>query len=221
MLTLTSVRNRNPPSNIPYMTSYGGYKAAWLAICRIIRKYDGPDANGKAFHANSLYPAHTLSGSSAVMAPSQTTAEYSAGGVVFRPTESGYEFVAVQRARHGDWSLPKGHIEAGESKEEAAIREVKEETGIEARIVGDLQEVVYFYRRSKEGLTRKSVQYYLMEALTDELGGPNWEVSESRWVDMTKADSLLSYANDKATIGLALKALDEMTTGENSSLRSE
>jgi 8-oxo-dGTP diphosphatase len=128
------------------------------------------------------------------MPPSQTTAEYSSGGVVYRRGENGYEFVAVQRARHGDWSLPKGHLEEGESREEAAIREVKE---------------VYFYRRRKEGLTRKSVYYYLMEALTDKLGGPNWEVSEARWVPMSEADSLLSYANDKGTIRLALKALDE------------
>ena len=155
------------------------------------------------------------------MPPSQTTAEYSSGGVVFRRTETGYEFVAVQRARHGDWSLPKGHLEAGESKEEAAIREVKEETGIVARIVGDLQEVVYFYRRRKEGLTRKSVQYYLMEAVTDELGPPNWEVSEARWVPMSEADGILSYANDKETIRLALKALDERSTTTDSSLRSE
>src|SRR5687767_11066935 len=146
------------------------------------------------------------------MPPSQATAEYSSGGVVYRQAASGYEFVAVQRARHGDWSLPKGHIEKGESKEEAALREVQEETGIEARIVGDLQEVVYFYRRPKQGLTRKSVQYYLMEALTDDLGGPNWEVSESRWVPMSEADSLLSYANDRQTIQLALAALDGRPT---------
>jgi len=146
------------------------------------------------------------------MVSSKTTAEYSSGGVVYRRTETGYEFVAVQRARHGDWSLPKGHIEKGESKEEAALREVKEETGIEARIVSDLQEVVYFYKRPKQGLTRKSVYYYLMEALTDDLGGPNWEVSESRWVLMSEADGLLSYANDKKTVQQALKALDERPT---------
>lgn len=143
------------------------------------------------------------------MSPSQATAEYSSGGVVYRRTETGYEFVAVQRARHGDWSLPKGHIEKGESKEEAALREVKEETGIEARIVGDLREVVYFYKRPKQGLTRKSVYYYLMEALTYDLGGPNWEVFESRWVPMSEAGDLLSYANDKQTVQQALKALDE------------
>ena len=146
------------------------------------------------------------------MVSSKTTSEYSSGGVVYRRTETGYEFVAVQRARHGDWSLPKGHIEKGESKEEAALREVKEETGIEARIVSDLQEVVYFYKRPKQGLTRKSVYYYLMEALTDDLGGPNWEVSESRWVLMSEADGLLSYANDKKTVQQALKALDERPT---------
>ncbi len=155
------------------------------------------------------------------MTPSQTTAEYSSGGVVYRRSETGYEFVAVQRARHGDWSLPKGHLEAGESREEAAIREVREEAGIEARIVCDLQEVVYFYRRAREGLTRKSVYYYLMEAVIDELGGPNWEVSEARWVPMSKADSLLSYANDKGTIRLAVKALDEGPVRTDSSLRSE
>ena len=146
------------------------------------------------------------------MTTPKTTSEYSAGGVVYRRAEAGYEFVAVQRARHGDWSLPKGHIEKGESKEEAALREVKEETGIEAHIVADLQEVVYFYRRPKQGLTRKSVHYYLMEALTYNLGGPNWEVSESRWVPMSDADGLLSYANDKETIRLALVALDSNPT---------
>lgn len=143
------------------------------------------------------------------MTTPKTTSEYSSGGVVYRRAETGYEFVAVQRARHDDWSLPKGHIEKGESKEEAALREVKEETGIEARIVSELQEVVYFYKRPKQGLTRKSVYYYLMEALTYDLGGPNWEVSESLWVPMSEADDLLSYANDKQTVKQALAALDD------------
>jgi len=137
------------------------------------------------------------------MTSSQVTSEYSAGGVVYRGDAGAYEFVAVQRARHGDWSLPKGHIEAGESREQAAIREVKEETGIDAHIIGDLGEVIYFYRRPRQGLTRKSVYHFLMEASSHELGGPNWEVAEARWVPMAEADTLLSYQNDKQIINKA------------------
>jgi 8-oxo-dGTP diphosphatase len=135
--------------------------------------------------------------------------EYSAGGVVYRRTENGYDIVAVQRARHEDWSLPKGHIEAGESREQAALREVKEETGLDAQIVGDLGEVVYFYRRKNEGLVRKSVYHFLMEATSDKLGNPNWEVSEIRWVPITEAHTLLSYENDK---GVVRKAQSLLTT---------
>ncbi len=135
--------------------------------------------------------------------------EYSAGGVVYRRSAEGHDIVAVQRARHGDWSLPKGHIEAGESREQAALREVKEETGLDAKIVGELGEIVYFYRRREEGLVRKSVYHYLMEAVSDKLGKPNWEVSEVRWVPITEAHTLLSYDNDK---GVVRKAHALLTT---------
>ena len=143
------------------------------------------------------------------MSSTGVISEYSAGGVVYRRTEWGYDIVAVQRARHEDWSLPKGHIEAGESREQAPLREVKEETGLDAKIVGDLGEVVYFYRRREEGLVRKSVYHYLMEATSDKLGNPNWEVSEVRWVPITEAHTLLSYENDK---GVVRKAQALLTT---------
>jgi 8-oxo-dGTP diphosphatase len=133
----------------------------------------------------------------------QVTSEYSAGGVVYRHNGAGYEIVAVQRARHDDWSLPKGHIEAGESREQAAIREVKEETGLDAQVVTLLGEVVYFYRRPRQGLTRKTVYHYLMEALSHDLGGPNWEVAEVRWLPITEAHTLLSYENDKQIVNKA------------------
>src|SRR5437868_15444060 len=115
------------------------------------------------------------------MAPRKVTSEYSAGGVVYRRNEAGYDIVAVNRARHTDWSLPKGHVEEGETREQAAVREVKEETDIDARIVAPLGEITYFFMSKKEGLIKKSVYYFLMEATSTELGGPNWEVSEARW----------------------------------------
>jgi 8-oxo-dGTP pyrophosphatase MutT (NUDIX family) len=113
----------------------------------------------------------------------------------------------VQRARHGDWSLPKGHIEKGETREEAAIREVEEETGIQARILKPIEDIVYFYRRKNGALIRKTVYHFLMEALTEELGGPNSEVSEARWVSLKEAQNLLSYANDKGVVRKAKELL--------------
>lgn len=135
--------------------------------------------------------------------------------MVYRRNGAGYEIVAVQRARHDDWSLPKGHIEAGESREQAAIREVKEETGLDAQVVTPIGEVVYFYRRPRQGLTRKTVYHYLMEALSHDLGGPNWEVSEVRWVPISEAHTLLSYENDKQMVNKA-QALLEVGAGSNS-----
>lgn len=134
--------------------------------------------------------------------------EYSAGGVVYRAIEGkGWEIVAVQRARHGDWSLPKGHVEAGETKEQAAIREVKEETGIDARIFYHLGRIQYYFRKPSGALVRKHVDYYLMHAETEELGPPNWEVSEARWVPIQEARNLLSYSKDKEIVTKALVEL--------------
>jgi 8-oxo-dGTP pyrophosphatase MutT (NUDIX family) len=138
-----------------------------------------------------------------------TQNEYSSGGVVFRPRADGkgWDIVAVQRARHGDWSLPKGHIESGETRQQAAIREVKEESGIDAHVIHPLGEVDYFFRKSGGGLVHKTVYHFLLEATNDNLGGPNWEVSEARWVDINHADELLTYAKDKDVVAMALAEL--------------
>ncbi|HKP52792.1 MAG TPA: NUDIX hydrolase [Chloroflexia bacterium] len=144
------------------------------------------------------------------MSRPQTIHEYSSGGVVYRSTPGGYEFVAVHRARHTDWSLPKGHVEPGETKEEAAVREVKEETGLDARIIAPIAEVVYYYRRGKGSdsvLVHKTVYYYLMEATSFDFAGPNWEVSEARWVSLAEVQNVLSYENDREVVRKAQELL--------------
>jgi 8-oxo-dGTP pyrophosphatase MutT (NUDIX family) len=113
----------------------------------------------------------------------------------------------VQRARHEDWSLPKGHIEAGETREQAAIREVKEETGLDGRIICYLGEISYFFRKRNGDLIRKTVYHFLMEAQTTEFGPPNWEVSETRWLPITGARSLLSYEKDLEIVSKAIVEL--------------
>ncbi len=127
----------------------------------------------------------------------ESNSEYSAGGVVYRRTGGEYEIIAVHRARHTDWSLPKGHIEPGETREAAALREVKEETGITAEIQGDIGEVTYFYRRRDGNLIRKSVYHYLMESQGGDFPGPNFEVDQVKWVPIGQASELLTYQKDK------------------------
>jgi len=141
------------------------------------------------------------------MENSQYSSEYSAGGVVYRHNGAQIDVALIYRTRHDDWSLPKGHIEAGESREQAALREIKEETGLEVRIVRPLGEAVYFFRKRGGDLVRKTVYHYLMEALTTELGKPNWEVTEARWVPIAEARGLLSYEKDRDIIGKALAVL--------------
>jgi 8-oxo-dGTP pyrophosphatase MutT (NUDIX family) len=137
----------------------------------------------------------------------KTTSEYSSGGVVYRREGDDYAIAAVQRARHGDWSLPKGHIEEGETQEQAAVREVEEETGLKAKIVAPIDEVVYFYRRTGGELIRKVVYHFLMEVTGGEQGGPNWEVSEVRMVPIGEAHKLLSYKNDHEIVRKAERML--------------
>lgn len=143
------------------------------------------------------------------MQKAEAKKEFSSGGVVFRTRAGGkgWEIVAVQRARHEDWSLPKGHIEEGETKEQAALREVKEETGLDAQVLFPLETIEYYFRKPKGDLIRKIVYYYLMEAINTRLGGPNWEVSEARWVDINEVRNLLTYQKDKEVVTKALVEL--------------
>lgn len=125
---------------------------------------------------------------------------------MYRRAGGTYEIVVVHRNRHTDWSLPKGHIEKDETREQAALREVKEETGLDARILDELGEVVYFYRRPR-GLTRKSVYHFLMEYTGGEFGPPNWEVDVARWVSLDDAGKVLTYKNDLQIVGKAKEKL--------------
>lgn len=114
--------------------------------------------------------------------------ERAAGGVVVRDGR----IAVVHRPKYDDWSLPKGHLDDGESWEDAALREVEEETGIRTRIVRPLDPVHYRTTKGRD----KEVRYWVMEPVEGEFT-PNDEVDEMRWVSPADAGELLSYPADR------------------------
>jgi 8-oxo-dGTP diphosphatase len=109
-----------------------------------------------------------------------------AGGVVVR----GGQVLLVHRARYDDWSLPKGKLEPGETWEDAALREVHEETGVRGRLGEFLGESHYSVKGSP-----KTVRWWMMS--TDDEAGPSNEVDAVRWVGVEEAKRLLSYLHER------------------------
>ena len=114
-----------------------------------------------------------------------------AGGVVSRDGR----VAVVHRPRYDDWSLPKGKLDPGEGFEDAALREVEEETGLRCRLVRELPAVEYEVRGRP-----KLVRYWAMEVVDETPFVPNDEVDEVRWVEPAEALALLSYDRDRELV---------------------
>jgi 8-oxo-dGTP diphosphatase len=115
-----------------------------------------------------------------------------AGGVIVRLGEAGHEVCVVHRPRYGDWSLPKGKLDAGESFEDAALREVEEETGLRCRLGHELESTRYVDGKGRP----KIVRYWMMEPAGGEFE-PNDEVDELCWMPLPEAVERLSYEHDR------------------------
>jgi 8-oxo-dGTP diphosphatase len=121
--------------------------------------------------------------------------------VVWRELPEGAEVALVHRPKHDDWSLPKGKLDPGESHEQAALREVEEETGSSCRLGPALGHVRYRDPRGRP----KEVRYWLMEPL----GGafePSHEVDEMRWLAPEEALVALTHPTDREVMRRAVAA---------------
>ena len=140
----------------------------------------------------------------------KTQKEVSAGGVVYRRGDDGSLeiLLASRRTRRGDlaWGLAKGGIEDGESNEDAAIREVREETGIVAQIEGSLGETKYFYVWEDVRI-RKTVHFFLMRAVGGDTDDRDDEMEEIRWFPMERALKRAAYRGERDVLGRAAELL--------------
>ncbi|MDP9329345.1 MAG: NUDIX hydrolase [Actinomycetota bacterium] len=135
--------------------------------------------------------------------------EVSAGGVVYRRDGDEIEVIlASRRTRRGElaWGLAKGGIEEGESLEEAAAREVTEETGIVAEIEGSLGDTRYFYVW-EDARIRKTVHFFLMRATGGDTADRDDEMEEVRWFPLERAMKRAAYRGEREVLGRAAELL--------------
>lgn len=125
--------------------------------------------------------------------------EFSAGGVVYKKEGDAIWILLSKHSQHHGWVFPKGLIgdtREGESKEETAVREVKEETGIDAEIETPLTPVVYWYAWEGEK-RKKTVYYFIMKHLGGNTQERDDEMEEVEWLDFDEVEKRLTYPSDK------------------------
>jgi 8-oxo-dGTP pyrophosphatase MutT (NUDIX family) len=137
--------------------------------------------------------------------------EISSGGVIYRRATEGIEVALTQTSRGPMWCLPKGRVEEAETLEEAAVREVREETGLHGLIQRPLRPIEYTYQARGENGDRtaieKTVHFFLMEFRNGSTEDHDSEVADVRWFPLDVAGRLLHHAGERDVLALAKKAL--------------
>lgn len=132
--------------------------------------------------------------------------EKSCGAIVYRKSHGNIEILLIKHINSGHWSFPKGHMESGESETQTALREIKEETGIDVIVDPTFRETVSY---SPKKDTQKVVVYFLAKAKNFEYTPQEDEIADIKWVDIGHALSVLTYENDKTIVNKAKIAIKE------------
>lgn len=131
----------------------------------------------------------------------KTRREISAGGVLVRRDDGPEVLLAARRTRKGDlvWGLPKGLIEDGEGPEEAAVREVREETGYRGTIRAPIDSITYWYVWDGVRI-HKTVHFFLMEATGGDPSARDEEMEDVRWFPMEDAPEVAGYDSEREVL---------------------
>jgi 8-oxo-dGTP pyrophosphatase MutT (NUDIX family) len=137
--------------------------------------------------------------------------EISAGGVVYRQAENGLQVLICKSSGYHRWVLPKGLVDEGETYEQAAVREVREETGVTARLLTTLGEPEkYVYSRAGMRIFKR-VYYFLMTYESGDISQHDYEMEDVRWATFEDADQLLAYDGAKSMVR---RARDMIAAGQ-------
>jgi 8-oxo-dGTP pyrophosphatase MutT (NUDIX family) len=140
-----------------------------------------------------------------------TRTEISAGGVVYRPRGSGGFEVVLILTHESRWQLPKGWVEEGEAHERTAVREVREETGLDADVVGPLDTIEYWYKSTYDPepvRVHKFVHMFLLRYTGGSTDDHDDEVLEAQWVEIGEAQQRLAFKDERRLMAMAQAALD-------------
>lgn len=144
----------------------------------------------------------------------ETRKQVSAGGAAFREIDGKLEVALVLMIPEMRWQLPKGIIDPGETPEQAALREVREEAGIDCELIEPIETIEYWFVDSRSGTPiriHKFVHFYLMRYVSGDVADHDHEVAEARWFPVDEAISTLAFDSEKSVVILG-KANFEMTS---------
>lgn len=126
--------------------------------------------------------------------------EKSCGAIVFRKYHGNTELLLIKHTIGGHWSFPKGHVEAGETEEETALREIMEETSVEVELCPGFREMVTY---SPKRDVQKDGIYFLGRAKNFDYVPQESEIAQIKWVEINLAHAFLTYDNDKQLVNKA------------------
>lgn len=138
--------------------------------------------------------------------------QISAGGVAYRERDRHTEVVIVSVGERRRWQLPKGLVGAGEPPEAAAMREVREEAGVETELVAPIETIEYWYQAREGGAPvrfHKLVHFYLMRYAAGDVADHDHEVHEARWFEIGEAERALAFPNEKRVVARAREMIEE------------
>ncbi|MGE3961392.1 MAG: NUDIX hydrolase [Dehalococcoidia bacterium] len=133
-----------------------------------------------------------------------------AGGVVFREGAEGVEVILVSRRATGLFALPKGKVDPGEAIEQTALREVREETGLQAEILERLGEVRYWFTDETGDRVDKVVHFFLMRPVGGSLQDHDHEFDDVGWYHLVEAERLLTHKNQLHILSRAAELIAKM-----------
>jgi 8-oxo-dGTP diphosphatase len=142
--------------------------------------------------------------------PAALKKQTSAGGVIFRINGSETEIALISVRGGKVWCLPKGLVDRGETPEMTAVREVREETGLTGKIAESLGEITYwYYIKGENAKCRKTVHFFLMEYVSGDTNGHDFEVDDAVWIPLHSALEKVSYKGDRSVIKRAQERLGQ------------